>query len=185
MMRKLGFLFLTSLLACSPDVDSLREKEFGGAEAAQVPVPQVPGGQVPTNPEGERQASLPTAGGQPPAPSSAAAGVVPAPGAVSVPAGNLRGDAAKGARIYTLYCGTCHGPQGAGDGPLAATLVPRPANHTDPAYMGTLSDEHLYKVIQRGGAAVGKSPLMAPWGAVVSEEQTRDLIAHLRTLSGT
>jgi mono/diheme cytochrome c family protein len=112
-------------------------------------------------------------------------GAAPAAVAVSVPEGNLRGDAAKGAQLYGLYCTACHGPTGAGDGPLAATLIPRPANHTDAVYLGSLSDEHLYRVIQGGGAAVGKSPLMAPWGAVVSEEQTRDLIAHLRALSGT
>jgi mono/diheme cytochrome c family protein len=167
MMRKLGFLVLTFLLACSPDVDALREKESGGPEARQVPAPE------------------PTAEGQPAEPSPATGGAVPAAAPVSVPQGKLRGDAAKGAQIYGLYCSSCHGLTGAGDGPLAAALVPRPANHTDPAYMGSLSDEHLYKVIRDGGAAVGKSPLMAPWGGVVSEDQTRELIGHLRRLSGT
>lgn len=51
--------------------------------------------------------------------------------------------------------------------------------------MGTLSDEHLYKVISQGGAAVGKSSLMAPWGGVVNDEGIRDLIAYIRKLSGT
>jgi mono/diheme cytochrome c family protein len=167
MMRKLGFLVLTFLLACSPDVDALKEKESGDTEARQVSAPET------------------TAEARPAEPSPATGGVVPVAAPTSLPQGSLRGDAAKGAQIYSLYCSSCHGLTGAGDGPLAASLVPRPANHTDAAYMGSLSDEHLYKVIQGGGAAVGKSPLMAPWGAVVSEEQTRDLIGHLRTLSGT
>jgi hypothetical protein len=51
--------------------------------------------------------------------------------------------------------------------------------------MGSLSDAHLYTVIRKGGAAVGKSPLMAPWGGVLTERDTKDLVAHLRRLSGT
>jgi mono/diheme cytochrome c family protein len=108
-----------------------------------------------------------------------------APAAPAAPTGNLRGDDAAGAQLYATYCASCHGPDGKGDGPVAATLNPRPANHTDHAYMGSLSDEHLYKVISQGGASVGKSPLMAPWGGVVNDEGIRDLIAHIRKLSGT
>ena len=51
--------------------------------------------------------------------------------------------------------------------------------------MGGLSDEQLFKVIEKGGSAVGKSPLMAPWGGVLSAEQIRDVLAHVRQLSGT
>jgi mono/diheme cytochrome c family protein len=31
---------------------------------------------------------------------------------------------------------------------------------------------------------VGKSPLMAPWGAVLNDEQIRDVLAFVRSLSG-
>jgi len=108
----------------------------------------------------------------------------PAP-AAAAPTGSLRGDPAAGVKLYATYCASCHGPEGKGDGPVAATLSPRPANHADPAYMGTLTDEHLYKVISQGGTAVGKSPLMAPWAGVVNDEGIRDLIAYIRKLSGT
>ncbi len=103
----------------------------------------------------------------------------------TVPTGNLRGDGAAGARLYATYCASCHGPEGKGDGPVAASLQPRPANHTDRSYMGTLSDEQLYKVISQGGASVGKSPLMAPWAGVVNEDGIRDLIAFIRKLSSS
>ena len=43
----------------------------------------------------------------------------------------------------------------------------------------------LYKVVSQGGASIGKSPLMAPWGGVVNDEGIRDLIAYIRKLSGT
>ena len=124
-----------------------------------------------------------------PAPASAPAPApAPAPAAPSAPAaptGNLRGDAAAGAQLYATYCASCHGPGGKGDGPIAQTLKPPPANHTDHVYMGSLTDQHLYQVISQGGASVGKSPMMAPWGGVVNEEGIRDLIAFIRKLSNT
>ncbi len=99
--------------------------------------------------------------------------------------GGLRGDADEGAILYGQFCALCHGVGGKGDGTGAAALDPKPADHTDTAYMGSLSDEHLYRVIQKGGAAVGKSPLMTAWGGVLTDDQIRDLVAYLRRLSGT
>jgi mono/diheme cytochrome c family protein len=102
-----------------------------------------------------------------------------------VPTGNLRGDAAAGAMMYATYCASCHGPKGQGDGPIAATMDPKPAKHGDHVYMGSLTDQHLYQVISQGGASVGKSPLMAPWGGVINDQGIRDLIAFIRQLSST
>ena len=93
------------------------------------------------------------------------------------------GDAAQGATQYATLCATCHGPEGCGGGPLAASLDPTPAKHCDGSYMNGLSDAHLFRVIQQGGPAVGKSPLMAPWAGVLSDAQIRDVIAYMRTLA--
>ncbi len=117
-----------------------------------------------------------------PAPAEPAA---EAPATEEAPAEGLRGDAANGATLYSIYCAACHGPGGMGDGPAAAALDPKPANHTDAAFMGTLTDEHLFQVISGGGPAIGKSPLMTPFGGVLTDAQIHDLIAHLRVLSGT
>lgn len=120
-----------------------------------------------------------------PEPTQSAPPPVPTLTPEPLPGGHLRGDAAEGAVIYGQFCVTCHGSSGKGDGPAAAGLNPKPADHTDAAYMGGLSDEHLYRVIQKGGAAVGKSPLMAPWGGALNDAQIRDLVAYLRQLSGS
>ncbi len=122
-----------------------------------------------------------------PAPSATPAPAKPAaaPAAPAAPTGNLRGNAEAGSLLYSTYCASCHGPKGHGDGPVAATMNPRPANHSDHVYMATLSDQHLYKVISQGGASVGKSPLMAPWGGVINDQGIRDLIAFIRGLSST
>lgn len=101
------------------------------------------------------------------------------------PTGELRGDKARGAQLYAQTCASCHGAEGKGDGPASKGLNPMPANHTDPGRMGALTDVDIYKVICGGGASVGKSPLMAAWGPVVGDQGIRDLIAHIRSLSGT
>lgn len=114
---------------------------------------------------------------------TARATATPAATATAAPAAVGGGDAARGAALYATYCATCHGPRGEGDGPAAAGLDPKPARHSDAAYMGSLSDEHLFRVIKEGGAAVGKSPLMPPWGGSLSDAQIHDLVAFTRSLS--
>ena len=90
---------------------------------------------------------------------------------------------AAGKEHYQLYCASCHGATGAGDGPVSAGLDPKPAAHSDGEYMNALSDAHLRKVIAEGGAAAGKSPLMAPWGGTLSDDQITDVIAYIRSLA--
>ena len=103
---------------------------------------------------------------------------------------SLRGDPANGAQLYAMYCATCHGQGGKGDGP-AAPKDPPPADHTDPVRMGEMTDREMYDVIDKGGAAVGKSPLMASWGPILramgggTDQGIKDVIAFIRQLSGT
>jgi len=92
-------------------------------------------------------------------------------------------DAAKGATTYATLCSTCHGATGAGDGPAAAALNPKPAHHNDPEFMATLTDEILFNAVKGGGPAVGKSPLMPAWSATLSDDQIHDVVAFMRTLS--
>ncbi|HTO55849.1 MAG TPA: cytochrome c [Myxococcota bacterium] len=133
----------------------------------------------------EKQSAPPAAQ---PAPAPVVAPSPAPPPAVApsqTPSGNLRGTAEAGKLLYAQYCTTCHGATGRGDGPAAAGLNPKPANHTDHVYMASLSDQHLYQVISKGGASVGKSAMMAPWGGVINDAGIKDLIAYLRQLSST
>ncbi len=84
---------------------------------------------------------------------------------------------------YQQYCASCHGPTGAGDGPIGAALDPKPADHSDGNYMNGLSDEHLFKVVKFGGTAVDRSPLMAPWGGTLGDAEIVDVIAFVRSLA--
>jgi cytochrome c oxidase cbb3-type subunit III len=91
-------------------------------------------------------------------------------------------DAEQGKKLYGQYCASCHGQSGKGDGAAAAALNPKPRDHTNKEYMSKMSDDELFNVIKNGGASVGKSPLMPPWGASLKEDQIRDVMAYVRTL---
>ena len=124
----------------------------------------------------------------PPSTAPAASAPTPVPaqhGAVvpAAPAAAVAPDAAKGAALYAANCASCHGPRGDGDGPVAVALVPKPAKHHDGTYMNVLTNEHLFKVIKEGGPSVGKSPLMAPWGGMLSDAQIWDVVAFVRSLA--
>jgi mono/diheme cytochrome c family protein len=92
-------------------------------------------------------------------------------------------DRAQGRKLYTSYCVSCHGEQGKGDGPAAAALPVKPANHTDGTVMNQLTDKFLVEIISKGGGAVGKSPIMPGWGGQFNEKQIRDIIAYVRSLA--
>lgn len=92
-------------------------------------------------------------------------------------------DISKGKALYETYCTSCHGMSGKGDGPAAVSLRPKPKNLTDSAYMSSLNDQYLYDVINKGGAAVGKSPFMPGWGTTLSDEDIADIISYIRSLS--
>jgi mono/diheme cytochrome c family protein len=64
--------------------------------------------------------------------------------------------------IFNTRCVTCHGADGKGTGPAAASLNPKPRDYTDSAWQSSVTDDDLRKVIVKGGAAAGKSPLMPP-----------------------
>jgi mono/diheme cytochrome c family protein len=65
-------------------------------------------------------------------------------------------------KIFSMRCAPCHGADGRGDGAASASLTPKPRNFRDPEWQKTTTDEHIIKIIQYGGAAVGKSPAMPP-----------------------
>ncbi len=133
---------------------------------------------------GSEEAASPTASAPaaPPPSAGAPAPVIPEPTPAAAETAAAP-DVAKGEPLYATYCSSCHGARGAGDGPVAAGLDPKPAKHTDGEYMNALSNEHLFKVIKEGGPAVGKSPLMAPWGGTLSDAQIWDVVAFVRSLA--
>ncbi len=82
---------------------------------------------------------------------------------------------------YMMFCATCHGKTGAGDGPQAATLSTHPRNFTDCAAMGKVSDDVVFKAIKFGGAAVNLSAEMPAWGSAMPDDEVKALAAYVRS----
>ena len=145
---------------------------FGCGDQSDAPTPPKPAERAPAPPPDEAPAP-------PPAPP------VPAKSPDTAPADGSAGEAdvKAGKADYQIFCASCHGPAVLGDGPVAQALNPKPARHNDGAYMNPLTDDYLFKVIKFGGAAVGKSPMMAPLGGSLSDQQIRNVIAFIRTLA--
>jgi cytochrome c oxidase cbb3-type subunit 3 len=83
---------------------------------------------------------------------------------------------------YKFYCSQCHGLQGDGKGPNAASLSVAPRNHANTAEMGKLSDADVVNAIKGGGAAVNKSVMMPPWGNTLTADEVTALKDYLRKL---
>lgn len=83
---------------------------------------------------------------------------------------------------FETVCAPCHGMTGAGDGPAAAALDPRPAAFASPEFWETRDRAHVINVVTNGGPAVGKSPLMPSFGATYTAEQIAALADHVVSL---
>jgi len=88
---------------------------------------------------------------------------------------------AAGKVLFMSACVQCHGPEGHGDGPAAASLDPKPRNLTDTTRMATVSDRFKYELISRGGIAVNKSPQMPAFP--LNPQDINNIIAYVDTLS--
>ena len=85
------------------------------------------------------------------------------------------GDVARGQMLFVRYCTGCHGPEGGGDGYRFAR-GPDAANLTSPLTKKK-SDAVLLKTIHEG------KPNMPPWETRLSEKESRDVLAYVRTLA--
>ena len=78
--------------------------------------------------------------------------------------------------LYTANCGPCHGDKGKGDGPAAAGLNPRPADHTSLAVQKQTDGAIFWKLSE------GKAP-MPGYKKIFSEQQRWELVSYIRTLA--
>lgn len=107
-------------------------------------------------------------------------------------------DEATGAELYAVHCVSCHGPAGAGDGPVAAELATPPVDLRGLAARngGVFDEAAVLGVIDGRRAVAVHGPREMPvWGRRLVEERRDDsmpfwramgdaraLVDHLRTL---
>ncbi len=94
-----------------------------------------------------------------------------------------------GRGVFEANCAQCHGLKGHAFGPVIAQLCQekptqqKPPDFTDARYVRTLSDAYLFRIIQKGGREVGRSPTMPEWRKKLTPVQIEAVIAYLRTMS--
>ncbi|HSA86821.1 MAG TPA: cytochrome c [Nitrospira sp.] len=86
-----------------------------------------------------------------------------------------KGDARSGKELFGKHCATCHGPRGKGDG--LKIVGAEVADLASPSTQQKLSAD-LMKTIHEGRP----EKVMPAWKWRLSEQQTKDVLAYLRTL---
>lgn len=84
----------------------------------------------------------------------------------------------RGAIVFKTYCALCHGYKADGSGRAARSYNPRPAN----LLLSTASDDYRRRIVRQGGAALGRSQFMPPWGNELTDEQIEDAVYFLRVI---
>lgn len=82
---------------------------------------------------------------------------------------------ALGKKIYNKMCWSCHGSNGAGDGPAGASLNPKPADLSTTTFQQQTDGAIFWKINTGRGT-------MASFENSLSEEQRWAVINYLRTL---
>jgi mono/diheme cytochrome c family protein len=82
---------------------------------------------------------------------------------------------ARGKELFLIACATCHGPTGAGDGPVARRTVRPPANLAG-GEVAQRTDGHLYATIRDG------EDVMPAYGDAVSPLERWEIVLYLRAL---
>jgi mono/diheme cytochrome c family protein len=86
-------------------------------------------------------------------------------------------EAAEARRVFNARCAVCHGEDGKGGGPLADELITAAPDFQDATWQSSVTDPEIEKVIQDGGAALGKSAAMPSDPDLASQPE---IVAALR-----
>jgi mono/diheme cytochrome c family protein len=85
---------------------------------------------------------------------------------------------AQGEELFTLYCASCHGDGGYGDGAAGGALGQKPANFHDTLFKAQSDGSVFWKISTGRGN-------MPPFKDVFTDEQRWQLVAYIRHLGKT
>jgi len=108
---------------------------------------------------------------------------------ITAPAGIWadRAAIARGQAIYTVKCAVCHGEEGAGDGPAAASLPLKPASFRNKAMVAEMTEAYWFWRVSEGGVIEpfrSAGSVMPAWKEELSIEDRWAVIAYQHSLSG-
>ena len=90
---------------------------------------------------------------------------------------------AQGKRIFYQQCVWCHADATPAGPSNRSNLTPVPPLLNDGAVLNAESEENMRNIVTLGGAAMGKSPMMPPYGRMLSAEEIRSVIAFTRAIA--
>lgn len=104
---------------------------------------------------------------------------------LAIPVTAMAADKTAGATIYKKNCAGCHGLSGAGDGPAAVTLMPKPSNFVASNYKDSTgkmlkdySEADLIEIIEYGR----KGTAMPRWKRLLSSDDVANVLSYIRSL---
>jgi mono/diheme cytochrome c family protein len=89
----------------------------------------------------------------------------------------------QGKRVFYQQCVWCHADTTPAGPSNRSNVSPDPPLMNDGAILNKESDASLRKIIALGGSSVGKSAMMPPYGATLSDAEIDDLIAYMRVIA--
>ncbi len=90
---------------------------------------------------------------------------------------------AQGKRVFYTNCVWCHADSTPAGPSNRSNLTPNPPLANDGASFNSLSDDLMRNTIGLGGSAVGKSPMMPPWGKTLTQNDIDAVIAYMRVIA--
>lgn len=95
----------------------------------------------------------------------------------------LHYEQSEGERVYYDKCIWCHADATPAGPSNRTNLTPQPPLLNDGNVMNSVNDGFIRNIVTLGGSALGKSPMMPPWGNTLSEEEIRDVTAYIRAVA--
>ncbi len=103
------------------------------------------------------------------------AGLVLALALAAAPAFAADGD--DGKAVYEIRCAPCHGSSGAGDGPAAAAIEPKPRNFRDPSFWRGRTRTALRLTVEQGRPGT----MMSPFKGVISDAEIDGVVRYVES----
>jgi len=89
----------------------------------------------------------------------------------------------QGKRLFYQQCVWCHADATPAGPSNRSNLTPVPPLMNDGATLNAESDDYMQNIVTLGGAALGKSAMMPPYGRVLSTDEIRSVIAFTRAIA--